>query len=256
MAGFGMILGGAVKGYGEGVLAEAQAKRKAALDAIEAERQDRRIAEDREFRSREAEIGRTAQSEENEKQRQFSAGENEKNRSTQGTYSTTDDGSSVFVQGDKAKPVTGEDGKPVKMATSKDAKPAEIATAEWLVQQGVAGDVKEAWAMVRSSRTDPEKSRAGIYKEWLRTLKPEFGNVKDPAKLQEEATRMTEQTMRMLEQADAPAGDKPAPGKRPAGVSDDAVIKQAQDAIAAGADKAAVRTRLMEMGIDPAAAGL
>lgn len=71
MAGFGMILGGAVKGYGEGVLATAKAKREAALREVEEARQDKRIAEQREFQSRQDEIGRTAQSEENEKQRQF-----------------------------------------------------------------------------------------------------------------------------------------------------------------------------------------
>ena len=125
------------------------------------------------------------------------------------------------------------------------------------MQQGIAKTPKEAWDEVRRSRSDPEKSEASIYKKWLDTLKPEYGSVKDPGALHEEAMRLTKETMRMLDGgADTPAETKPVAVKRPAGVDDAAIIKQAQDAIAGGADKAAVRARLLEMGIEPAAAGL
>lgn len=254
MAGFGMILGGAVKGYGEGILAEAKAKRQAALDALEAERQDRRLAEDRDFRSKEAAIGRDAQSAENEKQRQFQAGESEKNRMDKIDYVTDESGGTVGIRGGKSFKVTDEEGKQLKtLGTAKD-KPSDVATAEWLMQQGIAADPKEAWSMVRQSRANPDSTRAAMYKKFLDLLKPEFASSVDGNKIAAEAERLTNEYFDKIE-GDAPS-KTPAKVSRPQGMDDAAIVKQAQDAIAAGADKAAVRARLMEMGIDPAAAGL
>lgn len=205
MAGLGAFLvGGAVAGLGENILVQAKAKREAAMRLIEEQRQDARTDREMKFRSDEAKIGRDAQSAENEKERSARSKEAALTRENQGEYSTTADGTTVRIQGDKATPVNGPDGKPIKLAGQKGTdKPAEVATAEWLIQQGVAKDPTDAWRLVRSARDDPEKSRAGIYKSWLTLLKPEFGNV-DPAKIQEEAMKRTDETMRMLD-GDAPA---------------------------------------------------
>jgi len=109
MAGFAMILGGAAKGLGGGLLEAARAKREAALREVEEARADRRLAEDRKFRSDEAAIGRNAQAAENEKDRADRRLEREQ---TGGTYQETDEGI-VHLKGGKATPVTGDDGKPI-----------------------------------------------------------------------------------------------------------------------------------------------
>jgi len=251
-AGLFAVLGGAMKGYGTGVLESAKAKREAALREVEEARADRRAQDDRDFRSKEAEIGRSAQATENDKDRASRSSEAAATRAGAGDYATTDTGDSVFVQGGVAKPVTGADGKPVKLAGTKSSdKPAEVATAEWLIQQGVAKDSSEAWKMVRNARTDPEKSRAAIYKNWLEILtKNEYGGtVKDVGAASEEAQKRTDEAMRFLDSDEGPIAPKAA--GNPA-----ATIKEATDAIAAGADKAKVRARLIEMGIDPKDAGL
>lgn len=181
------IAGGMMKGYGSGVLEAARAKREAALEALREQRADARAEREMKFRSDEAAIGR-----------QFQADENEKERASRGEYGTGADGSSLFIQGGTAKPVTDDKGKPVKLAKTKDASPAEVQTAEWLIQQGVAPDAKSAWELVRRARDDPEKSKAGIYKAWLDTLtEGQIGA--DPQKIADEARQRTEETMRFLD---------------------------------------------------------
>lgn len=192
MAGFGMILGGVAKGYGSAILDAARAKREAALDEIREQRADARAEREMKFRSDEAAIDRDFRASESEKDRAASA-------ANRGEYATTEDGGSVFVQGGKAKPVLGEDGKPIKLAKSTDASPAEVQTAEWLIQQGVAPDAKSAWELVRRARDDPEKSRAGIYKAWMDTLSESSYGQMAPDKIAEEARKRTEETMRFLD---------------------------------------------------------
>lgn len=222
MAGFGMILGGALQGYGNNILEQAKARREAALKFLEQqmadERQTKRDEREMEFRRSESQTDRDFRAKEGKLDRDARAAEFSQEQAGKGEYGTTQDGGSVFIQGGKARPVTGQDGKPVKLAGTKADKPAEVSTAEWLVQQGVAKDASEAWRLVRSARDDPEKSRGSIYKAWLTTLKPEFGAV-DSEALQAEATKRTEETMRFLESAEtgpapAPAGEAAPPAPR------------------------------------------
>lgn len=260
MAGLGMIIGGALEGWGEGKLEQLKAQREAKLEELREARADRRAAEDRKFRSAEAEIGRKFESGENDKTRKyqseeaaagrnFTGTENQKNRDFQGGEAdeardftgrqndkerqhqsdekmldrdttvtendktrkanaeivTGEDGTNYVREGDTVKPLTDKDGKPVKLAGAAKDKPAEVATAEWLVQNGVATDAASAWKLVRAARADPEKSRASIYKAWLTALKPEYGDVKDPAALEAAARANTEKTMEYLESEEAPS---------------------------------------------------
>lgn len=251
MAGFAMILGGAMSGWSDARLDEIKAEREARLQELEAQRQDRRIAEERDFRSKEAEIGRNFESGENEKtraaarenredsqdyqsgetdkersfrtgereadqdyrsgetqkERDFRLGEAEKAREASGDLITDDKGNSYSRTGAKAKPLTDDKGNPVKVAGAGNvaAKPAEVSTAEWLVQQGVAPDAATAWKMVRSARSDPDKSRASIYKAWLDALtKGQLGSP-DPAELEKQAREATEKTLQYLGEDDAGA---------------------------------------------------
>jgi hypothetical protein len=285
MAGFGMIIGGAMSGWSEGRLSQIKAEREARMKELEEARQDRRIAEDREFRSREAELGRqhdtsmqgrrekfeggqreldrSFRSEEREDTQSFQGGESEKDRRFRSTEAETDrtfragegdkdrgfrreereddqgfrggeaekdrkfrseeaersredagelvtgaDGASYSRRGSKVSKITDEEGKPVKLAGQRpDDAPAEVQTAEWLIRQGVAASPEEAWRLVRGARTDPEKSRAAIYKAHLALLKPEFGTADGPA-IQKEAMRLTDEVMRQLDEADAPPAKK------------------------------------------------
>jgi len=172
--------------------------------------------EDRSFRSGEARTERDWRSGEGDKERQHQSDEkmldrdttvteNEKTRKANAEIVTGEDGTNYIREGDTVKPLTDKDGKPVKLAGAAKDKPAEVATAEWLVQNGVATDAASAWKLVRAARADPEKSRASIYKAWLTALKPEFGDVKDPAALEAAARANTEKTMEYLESEEAPS---------------------------------------------------
>lgn len=252
MAGFGMILGGAMSGWSDARLDEIKAEREARLQELEAQRQDRRLADEREFRSREAELGRNFEAGENEKTRaatrenredtqKYQSGENQEERSFRreereggqdfesterqkerdyrsteadkqreaaGDLVTDDKGNSYSRTGSKVKPITGDDGKPVKLATTGSAasKPAEVSTAEWLVTQGVAPDAATAWKMVRSARSDPDKSRASIYKAWLDALTKGQLGTPDPAELEKQAREATEKTLQYLGDEDGAEG--------------------------------------------------
>lgn len=96
MAGFGLILGGAMSGWSDARLDQIKAEREARLQEVEAQRQDRRLADEREFRSREAEIGRNFEAGENEKTR---AANKEDRQSDQAFRSGEADKSRTFEAG-------------------------------------------------------------------------------------------------------------------------------------------------------------
>lgn len=213
MAGFGMIIGGAMSGWSDARLDEIKAEREARLQELEAQRQDRRLADERKFRHDEAEIGRnfdasqtskaqTFQSTENQKERNYRSTEAEKQREASGDLITDDNGNSYSRVGSTAKPLTDNKGNPIKVASGgKTAdKPAEVSTAEWLIQQGVASTPAEAWKMVRSARADPDKSRASIYKAWMDALTKGALGQPDAVDLQKQAQEATDKTLQYLDQ--------------------------------------------------------
>lgn len=204
MAGFGAVIGGALEGWGSARLDQLKAEREAKLRSLERQEdrdwQVKRDADERKFRSDEAAMSRD-----------FTSKENEKTRAANADILTTESGDSVVRDGSGVKPLTDKDGKPVRLASGTKDKPAEVSTAEWLVQNGVASDAASAWRMVRSAKSDPEKSRASIYKSWMTVLKPEFGNA-DGEALQAEAELRTQQTLDYLNKEDeaTPDGGKSA----------------------------------------------
>jgi hypothetical protein len=230
MAGFGMILGGAMSGWSDARLDEIKAEREARLQELEAQRQDRRIADQRDFQSKEAEIGRNFDAGQNDKNRAaadaarkesetFTSGENQKERDYHSTEAgkardasgdliTDDKGNSYSRTGARATPLTDDKGNPVKVATagSAAAKPAEVSTAEWLIQQRVAPDAQTAWKMVRSARADPDKSRASIYKAWLDALTKGALGTPDAGELQKQAQDATEKTLQYLDEEPSGSG--------------------------------------------------
>jgi hypothetical protein len=223
MAGFAMILGGAMSGWSDARLDEIKSEREARLQELEAQRQDRRLSEERDFRSKEAEIGRNFDAGENAKTRTaasdarketetFTSGESQKERDFRSTEAgkardasgdliTDDQGNSYSRTGSKATPITDDKGNPVKVASGGRAadKPAEVSTAEWLIQQGVASTPAEAWKMVRSARADPDKSRASIYKAWMDALTKGALGTPDAGELQKQAQDATEKTLQYLD---------------------------------------------------------
>jgi hypothetical protein len=238
MAGFGMIIGGAMSGWSDARLDEIKAEREARLQELEAQRQDKRLADERDFRSKEAEIGRnfesgqtdktiaaakdartqneTFTSGESQKERDYRSGEAEKAREAGGDLITDDQGNSYSRVGSKASKVVDDQGNPIKAVSGKATdKPAEVSTAEWLITQGVAPDAATAWKMVRSARADPDKSRASIYKAWLDALtKGQLGNA-DPVELEKNAREATDKTLQYLNQDDSTEGGA-KPGAAPA----------------------------------------
>ena len=231
MAGFAMILGGAMSGWSDAKLDEIKAEREARLQELEAQRQDRRLAEDRKFRSDEAAIGRNFEADQNDKTRATSASEAQKERDfrsseagkardASGDLITDDQGNSYSRTGATATPLKDNKGNPIKAASGKVGdKPAEVATAEWLVQQNVAPDTATAWKMVRSARNDPDKSRASIYKAWLDALTKGALGTPDPVELEKQAREATEKTLTYLNEDDsAGAGQQPGGAEGPGDV--------------------------------------
>lgn len=216
MAGFAMILGGAMSGWSDAKLDEIKAEREARLQELEAQRQDRRIAEDRDFRSKEAEIGRNFEAGQADKTRSFQADQADKARAAAGDLITDDQGNTLVRNGSTAKPLLDDKGKPIKAASGKVGdKPAEVSTAEWLIQQNVATSPADAWRMVRSARNDPDKSRASIYKAWLDALTKGAMGSPDPVELEKQAREATEKTLTYLNSEDDSgdgSGAKPASG--------------------------------------------
>jgi hypothetical protein len=160
MAGFlAYALAGAATGAGEGMIAEARAKREAAMEELRNSRLMEREERDRSFRSEEA-----------EKSRGFTAGENQKNRDAQGNLITLEDGSSGILSGSTVRPMMDQDGKQRNvLQRSSDSAPAEVRTAEWLIQNGVAKDPDDAWRKVRSARDNPN-SRAALVTSVYKTM--------------------------------------------------------------------------------------
>lgn len=260
MAGLlGFLAAGAVKGAGDGIVAEARARREAAIAELEHSRLVGREQADRDFRSREAAIDRDFRASEAAKGRAASA---EENRLSRMDTITAEDGTTMIRDGDSVRPLKGEDGKPVKvMGTSKDSKTADISTAEWLIKNGVAADPAEAFRMVRSAR-EGQTTAADIEKMVETAVKTDIGDSftpPDPAEVDALRTRHRERLMKNLGlTAEEGAGSAPSAAKvvRPKGVSDDQIIEQAKAAISQGADASAVRSRLTTLGIDPKEAGL
>lgn len=153
MKGFGIgafIAAGAAQGIGAGLVEDARQKREERLKQIErdtqAKRDDLRFERDKELRRIDAEVldrrldktqgfqagqareERDWRSGEAATDRGFRAGESEADRKAraeaeerraknQGEYGTTSDGKTLFIQGDRARPVKGEDDQPIRGVT-------------------------------------------------------------------------------------------------------------------------------------------
>ncbi len=275
MAGLlGFLAAGAVGGLGDGIVAEAKAKREAAIADLANTRLVQREDADRSFRSSEADKGRSFQASEGALDRSYRTEEADKSRSAtaeQGRLGrietvTRDDGTTMLRDGDKFSPATDSEGKPVKMLrTSKTEAPSDVRTAEWLVQQGIAKTPGEAWDKVRSAR-EGVTSPADVEKMTEAAVKTEFGSSLAPPSPEEVQASRAKNRTRILQNlglADDPASGKeskpgaaPATVERPKGVTDAQVIAEAAAALKRGAPEDAVRTRLKSMGIDPKEAGL
>lgn len=205
MVGFGMILGAAASGWSNAELDEIKEQRKARLEELDRQYKADEAEKDRQFRKTEGQTDREASRENLRNSQEFTRSENEKNRAANGDLITTDTGDTMVRVGDRATPLKdAETGKTVRAAAKSTDKPAEVATAEWLVQQGVAKDSDQAWKMVRGARTDPEKSRAAIYKAHMAALTQDGRARREKmADVQKEAMRLTDEAMRMLDEADA-----------------------------------------------------
>lgn len=119
-------------------------------------------------------------------------------------------------------------------------EPADVKLARVAMGAGMFTDMKDAlaWA-VRNKDASPEKVRTDLYTKALATM----GSA-------EAAKKATEEGMSYLYPGGtaAGAGGRPAPVK-PANES--AAHQEAKNAVAGGADKAAVNKRLQEMGFKP-----
>lgn len=247
----GYALAGMAEGAGDSIVDQAKAKREAALEELRAQRE---MA----FRRGEREAAQAFTSSENEKTRAFSAEQSRLAREASGDLVTGADGTAYSRVGSTATPLKDADGKPIKTLGTKKDMPADVATMEYLIEKGVASDYKDAWDKVKSRDALPPPSPAEIEKMVESAVSNEFEGVigrPKPEDIEAARQRNRERILKNLGMSNEPA----KPGNvtaRPEGVSDEQILKQAKDAIAAGADKAAVAVRLKQMGIDPKAAGL
>lgn len=257
MAGlFSYLAAGAAEGVGTSMVEQAKAKREAALDALRTERE---MA----FRRGEREASQAFSQSERIADQSFSASENAKTREAAGDVVRLEDGSSAVRSGSTVKPLMGADGKPAKIAATSDKDdPADVRTAEWLIEKGVAKDYDDAWKRVRSAKDNPN-ARSKLVLDTYKTLKEDIGDRRSDDEKRAAAKQLVDELITEDDGEAAPTADPAAPdaGKppkieRPKGMSDEDIISQAQEALKNGKDKAAIRSRLVQLGIDPAKAGI
>lgn len=259
MAGlFGALVAGAAEGVGTSMVDQAKAKREAALEQM-------RFDRDAAFRRGENEADRSFRQSERIADQAFTAGENAKTREAAGDVVRLEDGSSGVRSGTTVKPLTGADGKPVNIRSKSDENdPADVRTAEWLLEKGVAKDYDEAWKRVKSAKDNPN-ARGKLVLDTYKILKEDFGDRRTDAEKRDAAKQLVDELITeedgeapAAEPGAAPEGEQPKskPIERPKGMTDDEIVSQAQEAVKAGKDKVAIRSRLRELGIDPAKAGI
>lgn len=247
----GFLVAGAAESVGSNMVEQAKAKREAALEEIRNGRLLEREQADREFRKGEREAGQAFTSGENDKTRANSAEQARLAREASGDLLTADDGTTFSRVGATATPLKDATGKPIKAAGSKTDKPAEVATAEWLIRQGVAKDAEDAWNRVRSAKQN-DNQRAKLVIDTYKAMKDNDTTGRPDDQLRQDAQGFVDSLIAGEGGAATPA----AGGTRPKGIDDATIIQQAKDALARGADKNAVRSRLRQMGVDPEKAGL
>lgn len=298
----GFALAGAATGAGQGMIAEARAKREAAMEDLRNQRLMAR--EDRQFDRQTQLQDRQFDRQDARDERQWSR-QQERDAMSGGDLIRLEDGTTAVRRGGTVAPLTDSEGNPVNVAqTGSDrAPPADVATAEWLINQGVASDPADAWRLVRQARENPA-SRASLVTQVYRSMAGNFMDQRSDEEQMEAAEQFVDRLMRQEERGagrDAGSGNddqqpqrprqqqSPAPqreqhqpqaqagprneqgaragniiggmareaeGGLPAGVTQEQAIQAAKEAIERGADKAAVRSRLRAMGIDPSQAGI
>ncbi|RFC65026.1 hypothetical protein DYI37_03940 [Fulvimarina endophytica] len=264
MAGLlGFLAAGAAKGAGAGIVAEARARREAAISELEHSRLLQREQADRDFRSKEAATARGFQAEQNELSREESRldreARREESRAGREEVMTGSDGVTLLRDGDTVRPVKDQDGNPIKSAPSKSNDPADVQTANWLVREGIATDSKEAWTILKRA-SEKQTTPADVERMVEKAVDTELGGGLVPPSREaieesRERNRIRIRTNLGLETEEEPSRST-APVSRPEGASDADIIKQANDALAAGAPANAVKARLESFGIDPSKVGL
>jgi len=187
-SGFAYALAGGVKGFGEGLVAQAQAEREASRERIRMmfQREERVAGQEftlerddagREFTTSEREASQGFQAAENARTRAAAASRETKGDTDKGELITMEDGTLGVRRGDKVTPVTGPDDKPVK---------------------GAAKDTSHA-------------SRASVFKTMLESIKSsDSGFDMSPEEQAAEAQRLTDEFFRT---APGPSSspERPAP---------------------------------------------
>jgi hypothetical protein len=252
MAGLlGFLAAGAVKGAGDGIVAEARAKREAAIAALANANLVSRENADRSFRSEEGKLDRDARLGEAATDREFRSKEGALDRSAQAENNrlsrqetiTGADGTTYVRDGTTAAPLKNDKGEPLKTAMKTADQPADVQTASWLIQQGIAATPEEAYKLVTQGKGD-NITPAKIQEMAEKATKNEIGD--GMGKSPEEVQAIRERNVKRLTETLMP---KPAP-KRPDGVSNEALIEQAKQAIAGGAPEDVVKARLKSFGIE------
>lgn len=219
MGGFAMALGGALGGLGQGLVMKAKAEREEHLEELRAQRRAQELKDDQNFRKTEAEDRRKFDADERKAGEKFQSDEAEKKRkadeATSGDLVTGNDGGSYVRKGTTLSPLTTPEGKPFKQKDSK----ATAADIEKMVEDRLQNELGENFSATPRDPKVLDARRAEIRK----ALRQDLGIDEKPA-------------------ASTTSG-------KPEGMSNDDIIKQAQDAIARGADEKAVRERLKGWGI-------
>ena len=186
-------LAGAATGAGQGMVAEARAKREAVMEEL---REQRLMArEDRQF-------GRQMQRDDTQWERQIQRDDRQWERQQQrdmmsgGDVVRLEGGRDVVRRGNQVFDLTDAEGNPVNVArtTSDSAAPADVRTAEWLIDQGVARDPADAWRLVRQARENPA-SRASLVTQVYRSMSGNFMDQRSDEEQMEAAERFVDRLM-------------------------------------------------------------
>ena len=205
-SGFAYALAGGVKGFGEGLVAQAQAEREASRERIRMMFQREERVAGQEFTLERDDAGREFTTSEREASQGFQAAENARTRAaaasreTKGDTITLADGTIGTLKDGVFTPATGPDGNPIKGATKGDTDKGELITMEDGTLGVRRGDKvtpvtgPDDKPVKGAAKDTSHASRASVFKTMLESIKSsDSGFDMSPEEQAAEAQRLTDQ---------------------------------------------------------------
>lgn len=190
MAGFGMVLGGALSGLGKGIVEEARQQREMMMKTLDEQATDRRLAEDRAFRASEGEKDRAATLADRADDRAFTMAENEKTRAASDTETLSAADGTVYRRvGEKLTPLTIDD----ETAAEPEVEDETVYKAGETAKVALTPPAKKTLKVADKDANVANRNRADLIAENYKTLKEDFNDDRSDAEKRQAAVEMADE---------------------------------------------------------------